>query len=56
MVAPPPDTVARPDAAQRAAALIHDAFDDYNARFSDITRRARRRFERRDWRHAQADA
>ncbi len=56
MVAPPPDAVARPDAAQRAAALIHDAFDDYNARFSDITRRARRRFERRDWRHAQADA
>lgn len=56
MVVPPPDAVARPDAAQRAAALIHDAFDDYNARFSDITRRARRRFEHRDWRHAQADA
>ncbi len=44
------------DAAQRAAALIHDAFEDYNARFSDITRRARRRFERRDWRYAQTDA
>ena len=44
------------DAAQRAAALIHDAFDDYNARFADITRRARRCFERRDWRLAQRDA
>ncbi|MGH8033401.1 MAG: bifunctional isocitrate dehydrogenase kinase/phosphatase [Luteimonas sp.] len=42
--------------AQRAAALIQDAFEDYNARFSDITRRARRRFERRDWRLSQADA
>ena len=44
------------DAAHRAAALIHDAFEDYNARFSDITRRARRGFEPRDWRLAQRDA
>jgi isocitrate dehydrogenase kinase/phosphatase len=44
------------DPAQRAAARIADGFDDYNARFSDITRRARRRFERRDWRQAQTDA
>ncbi len=44
-----------PDPAQRAAALIADGFDDYNARFSDITRRARRRFERRDWKLAQSD-
>ncbi|HEY0502418.1 MAG TPA: bifunctional isocitrate dehydrogenase kinase/phosphatase [Lysobacter sp.] len=44
------------EAALRGAALVHDAFDDYNARYSDITRRARRRFERRDWRLAQADA
>ena len=43
------------DPAQRAAALIADGFDDYNARFSDITRRARRRFERRDWKLAQSD-
>ena len=43
------------DRAQRAAALIADGFDDYNARFSDITRRARRRFERRDWKLAQSD-
>lgn len=44
------------DTAQRAATLIAGGFDDYNARFSDITRRARRRFERRDWKHAQTDA
>lgn len=40
---------------RRAAALILDGFDDYNARFSDITRRARKRFERRDWKLAQHD-
>lgn len=40
----------------RAAALILDAFLDYNGRYSDITRRAQRHFERRDWRRAQADA
>ena len=40
----------------RAAALILDAFLDYNGRFSDVTRRARRHFERRDWRRAQEDA
>jgi isocitrate dehydrogenase kinase/phosphatase len=39
----------------RAAALIRDAFLDYNERFSDITRRARRWFERRNWRQAQID-
>ena len=41
---------------ERAAALILDAFLDYNARFSDITRRAKRRFERRDWKYVQVDA
>ena len=57
MALPPSLPSAHPaDAAQRAAALIHDAFDDYNARFADITRRARRCFERRDWRLAQRDA
>ena len=40
----------------RAAALILDAFLDYNGRYSDITRRAQRHFERRDWRRAQLDA
>lgn len=40
----------------RAAALILDAFLDYDGRFADITRRARRHFERRDWNQAQRDA
>jgi isocitrate dehydrogenase kinase/phosphatase len=44
------------DPAQRAAALVADGFEDYNARFSDITRRARRRFERCDWKLAHTDA
>ena len=53
----PPNPFHRPsDPAQRAAALVADGFDDYNARFSDITRRARRRFERRDWKLAHTDA
>jgi len=39
----------------RAASLILDAFLDYNARFSDITRRAKRWFERRNWKQAQID-
>jgi len=40
----------------RAAALILDAFLDYNERFADITRRAKRHFEQRDWHAAQLDA
>ncbi|QDW66771.1 bifunctional isocitrate dehydrogenase kinase/phosphatase [Luteimonas granuli] len=40
----------------RAAALVLDAFEDYEARFGDLTRRARRRFVRRDWVGAQRDA
>jgi isocitrate dehydrogenase kinase/phosphatase len=39
----------------RVAARVADGFEDYNARFSDITRRARRRFERREWAQAQTD-
>jgi isocitrate dehydrogenase kinase/phosphatase len=51
-----PMSGAEPSAvAARAAALVVDGFEDYNARFSDITRRARKRFERRDWMQAQAD-
>ncbi len=42
--------------ARQAAELIVDAFADYDARFSDITRRARRRFEHRDWAGARQDA
>jgi isocitrate dehydrogenase kinase/phosphatase len=50
MSAPTPSTTAA-----RAAALILDAFLDYNARFADITRRAQRWFERRNWKQAQID-
>lgn len=51
------DPPARPSSiSARAAALILDAFLDYNARFSDITRRAKRRFERRDWKYVRVDA
>lgn len=38
------------------AALIRDAFADYHARFGEITRRAKRRFETRDWAGAREDA
>lgn len=43
-----PDNHERDRPADSAADLILDAFEDYNARFADITRRARRRFEQRD--------
>ncbi len=51
-----PPAGARRELIQRAAALVLDAFDDYNARFSDITRRARRRFFRREWEGQRRDA
>ncbi len=38
-----------------AAEQIAVDFDDYNASFSDITRRAARRFRRRDWKGQQQD-
>ncbi len=38
------------------AQLIRDAFADYHARFSEITQRARVRFEQADWAGARADA
>ena len=41
---------------ERVGALLVDAFDDYNARFSDITRRARRNFLKRDWARHKLDA
>jgi isocitrate dehydrogenase kinase/phosphatase len=40
----------------RAAAAIQAAFDGWRQGFDEITARARERFERRDWRGAQADA
>ncbi|MGH7528595.1 MAG: bifunctional isocitrate dehydrogenase kinase/phosphatase, partial [Gemmatimonadales bacterium] len=43
-------------AAAEAVAAIHAAYDRYKRGFERITRRARERFERRDWLGAQADA
>ena len=40
----------------RAAAAIHAAHERWIRGFEEITRRAYQRFERRDWRAAQADA
>src|SRR3982751_6743530 len=54
MNAPAPATAAASMPA-RAAALVLDAFLDYHERFSDITRRAQRWFERRNWNQAQID-
>ena len=47
-----------PDAAlaRECARAIFDAFGDYNAEFREVTRRARLRFERRDWAAARRDA
>jgi isocitrate dehydrogenase kinase/phosphatase len=39
-----------------AVASIHAAYDRYERGFDEITRRARSRFERRDWSGTQADA
>jgi isocitrate dehydrogenase kinase/phosphatase len=39
-----------------AADAIHKAYERWIFGFEEITRRARERFERRDWRGAQADA
>jgi isocitrate dehydrogenase kinase/phosphatase len=46
----------RPDLARWAAETIRDAFDEYLAGFHAITRRARGRFESRDWHGGQQDA
>ena len=39
-----------------AARAIHTAYERWIRGFEEVTRRARGRFERRDWRGAQADA
>jgi isocitrate dehydrogenase kinase/phosphatase len=44
------------EATARAATAIADAFDSYRARFAEITRGVRDRFERRDWLGTQDDA
>jgi isocitrate dehydrogenase kinase/phosphatase len=41
---------------QSCAQTLVDIFADYNAEFRAITRRARQRFEDRDWRGSQRDA
>ena len=38
------------------AALLRDAFAAYNAEFRALTRRARARFEQRDWEGGKRDA
>ncbi|MDH3397074.1 MAG: bifunctional isocitrate dehydrogenase kinase/phosphatase [Acidimicrobiia bacterium] len=40
----------------RSAALIVDGFTSYQGRFMEITRRAKHRFEQRDWQGLQTDA
>ncbi len=42
--------------AGEAAGAIHTAYERWIRGFEEITGRARGRFERRDWRGAQADA
>jgi isocitrate dehydrogenase kinase/phosphatase len=42
--------------AQECAGAIRDGFSDYNEAFRAITRRARKRFEERDWIKGQEDA
>ncbi|MGH8474418.1 MAG: bifunctional isocitrate dehydrogenase kinase/phosphatase [Methylococcales bacterium] len=44
------------DLAQAIASTICDDFTEYNAEFRAITRRARTRFETRDWKGSQRDA
>lgn len=44
------------DVADSAARLTLDAFDSFNAAFQTITRRARRRFEEKDWAGGSRDA
>src|SRR4051794_33692739 len=39
-----------------SVAAIHSAYDEYARGFEEITSRARRRFEQRDWAGSQADA
>lgn len=42
--------------AMPSAVAIRDAFLDYNARFSDVTKKAKQRFEQRDWAGSRSDA
>jgi isocitrate dehydrogenase kinase/phosphatase len=53
-----PMTVARSrdELVRECAQILVDLFADYNAEFREVTQRARRRFEERDWRGSQRDA
>ena len=42
--------------AMSTAIAIHEAFQSYRVRFTGITRRAKKRFEQRDWHGAHRDA
>lgn len=45
-----------PERIATAAAILRDGFIEYNRQFAEVTRRARQRFEHRDWAGARADA
>jgi isocitrate dehydrogenase kinase/phosphatase len=51
-----PDQAPAMDLARDCARSIFDAFGEYNAEFREVTRRARLRFETRDWTAARRDA
>ncbi len=54
-----PAPLSPPQSERRAVAIgraIYEAFEDYHARFAEITSRAKRRFEARDWSGAREDA
>ncbi|MGH8500555.1 MAG: isocitrate dehydrogenase kinase/phosphatase AceK regulatory subunit [Methylococcales bacterium] len=42
--------------AMPSAVAIRDAFLDYNLQFSNVTKRAKERFEQRDWSGSRDDA
>jgi isocitrate dehydrogenase kinase/phosphatase len=52
----PSAPVSRDALVEECAALLVQAFADYNAEFREITRRAPQRFESRDWRGSGRDA
>ena len=56
MNAPVASSGARDALVQDCAQTLVDIFADYNAEFRAITRRARVRFEERDWHGSQRDA
>jgi isocitrate dehydrogenase kinase/phosphatase len=55
-VCPPATPAAHESAARRTAAVIRDAFATHQQQFGEITRRAARRQEQRDWHGMQRDA